>query len=156
MHHFIIDGYNLIHAIPSLKKTLAHDASSARELLIHAVAQLTHRRKFRCTVVFDGSSSDNSTKQSPHAPIHVVYAFPQTADSKIKQMIEQSKNRSLLVIISSDREILNFARVCSCQTHTSQHFANLLSQSDESSVEKSDASLSQSQINEWLKIFGEK
>lgn len=156
MQHFIIDGYNLIHAIPSLKKTLTHDAQSARELLIHSVAQLTHRRKFRCTIVFDGSSPANTSKQSPHAPVHVVYSFPQSADAKIKQMIEQSKNRSSLVIISSDREILNFARVCSCETHTSAHFANLLSQSFDTGAEKSDVSLSQSQINEWLKLFGEK
>lgn len=154
--HFIIDGYNVIHAIPSLRKTLAHDAQSAREMLIHSVAQLTHRRKFRCTIVFDGSSPIDSSKQSPHAPVHVIYSFPQIADAKIKQMIEQSKNRSQLVIISSDREILNFAKVCSCQTHSSKHFANLLSQSDDTGTEKSDVSLSQSQINEWLKLFGEK
>ncbi|MBI2429120.1 MAG: NYN domain-containing protein [Ignavibacteriales bacterium] len=156
MQHFIIDGYNVIHSIPSLKKTLAHDAQSARELFIHSVAQLTHQRKFRCTIVFDGSAPTDAAKQSPHAPVHVLYSFPQTADAKIKQMIEQSKNRSLLVIVSSDREIQNFARVCSCQTHSSKHFANLLSQGDDSVTEKSDTSLSQTQINEWLKIFGEK
>jgi predicted RNA-binding protein with PIN domain len=156
MQHFIIDGYNVIHAIPSLKKTLAHDADSARELLIHSTAQLTHQKKFRCTVVFDGSAPSSMVKQSPNAPVHVLYSFPLNADTKIKQMIEHSKNRSLLVIVSSDREILNFANVCSCQTHTSKHFANLLSSTGDPAVEKSDAPLSQSQINEWLKIFGEK
>lgn len=156
MQHFILDGYNLIHAMPALKKTLAHDAQSAREMLIHSVARLTHRKKFRCTIVFDGSPPSNAVKQSPNAPIHVVYSSPQNADAKIKQMIEQSKHRSLLVIVSSDREILNFAKVCSCQTHTSKHFANLLSQTNDVSTEKSDTPLSQSQIDEWLKIFGEK
>ncbi|MEW5798917.1 MAG: NYN domain-containing protein [Bacteroidota bacterium] len=156
MQHFIIDGYNVVHTIPSLKKTLAHDADTARELFIQSVAQLTHRRKFRCTIVFDGSPPANSSKQSPHAPVHVMYSFPHSADAKIKQIIEQSKNRSSLVIISSDREILNFARVCSCQTHTSKHFANLLSESDDALPEKTDTPLSPSQINEWLKIFGEK
>ena len=156
MEHFIIDGYNVIHAMPALRKTLAHDAQTARELLIHSIAQLTHQRKFRCTIVFDGSSPANSSKQSPHAPVHVVYSFPHSADTKIKQMIEQSKNRLSLVIISSDREILNFARVCSCHTHTSKHFANLLLQSDDTGAEKTDTTLSQAQINEWLKLFGEK
>lgn len=156
MQHFILDGYNLIHAMPALKKTLAHDAQSAREMLIHSVARLTHRKKFRCTIVFDGSPPSNTVKQSPNAPIHVVYSSPQNADAKIKQMIEQSKHRSLLVIVSSDREILNFAKVCSCQTHTSKHFANLLSQTNDVPTEKSDTPLSQSQIDEWLKIFGEK
>lgn len=153
--HYIIDGYNLIHAIPALKKTLAHNGESARELLIHSIGQLTHQKKFRCTIVFDGSTPDNSKKQSAHAPVHVIFSSPQTADAKIKQMIEHSKNRSLLVIISSDREILNFAQVCSCQSHSSNYFANLLSESGESITEKSDTPLTKSQIDEWLKIFGE-
>ncbi len=155
MQHFIIDGYNLIHAIPSLKKLLGHDAAGARELLIHYISRLSIKRKFRCTVVFDGSQPAHLPKQSSNAPIHVVYSFPSNADTKIKEMIEHSKTCTLLVIISSDREIQNFARVCSCHTHTSKHFANLLLEEEPAGEEKSDAPLSQSQINEWLKIFGE-
>ena len=155
MQHFIVDGYNLIHAIPSLKKTLAHDGESAREQLIHLIAQLTHKRKFRCTVIFDGTTPTHH-RSSVSAPVHIVFSYPRNADTKIKEMIEHSKNRSFLVIVSSDREILNFAQVCSCQTHTSKHFANLLSDDEHSAIEKSDAPLSSAQVNEWLKIFGEK
>jgi predicted RNA-binding protein with PIN domain len=153
--HYIIDGYNLLHAIPALKKTLAHNAETARELLIYSVAQLTHRKKFRCTIVFDGTAPQNTSKQSSHAPVHVLFSSPLTADAKIKQMIEHSKQRTLLVIISSDREILNFAKVCSCPTHTSNHFANLLTDTSDSVTEKSEIPLTKSQIDEWLKIFGE-
>jgi predicted RNA-binding protein with PIN domain len=153
--HYIIDGYNLIHAIPSFKKTLAYNGETARELLIHSVAQLTHRRKFRCTIVFDGVTPNNTPKQSNHAPVHVIFSSPINADAKIKQIIEHSKNRSLLVIISSDREIINFAKVCSCQTHTSNYFANLLSETNDAVMEKSDDLLTKAQIDEWLKIFGE-
>ena len=156
MQHYIIDGYNVIHAIPTLKKTLAHNAESSRELLIHSVAQLTHKKKFRCTIVFDGTAPANSPRQSPHAPVHVIFSFPFSADAKIKTMIEHSKQRPQLVIISSDNEIMNFAKVCSCQTHTSKYFSNLLSESDDIITEKSDVPLSTFQIDEWLKIFGEK
>lgn len=154
--HYILDGYNIIHAIPSLKKTLVHDAGSARELLIHAAGRFALTKKIRCTIVFDGFAQEHSAKHSPHAPVHVVYSSPLNADAKIKQMIERSTKRSLLVIITSDREILNFAKACSCQSHTSKHFSNLLAGTDETVTEKSDAQLSPSQINEWLKIFGEK
>lgn len=154
--HYIIDGYNVVHAIPSLKKTLAHNAESARELLIHSAGRFSLTKKIRCTIVFDGSAPNNFRKQSTSAPIHVVYSAPLTADAKIKQMIEHSKNRNQLVIITSDREILDFAKVCSCQTHTAKHFSNLLQGSDDSASEKTDPPLTQSQIDEWLKIFGEK
>ncbi|MBW7889204.1 MAG: NYN domain-containing protein [Bacteroidetes bacterium] len=156
MQHFIVDGYNVIHQIPSLKKLLAHNAEGAREQLIYYISRLTLKRKFRCTVVFDGEQANTLQKQSVHAPIHVLYSFPQIADAKIKQMIEESKNRSLLVIISSDREILNFAQVCACETHTSKYFINLLFEEQSSGEEKDSGPLSKTQVEEWLKIFGEK
>jgi predicted RNA-binding protein with PIN domain len=156
MQHFIIDGYNVIHAIPVLKKLLVHDTTQSREQLIHYIARLSIKRKFRCTVVFDGTQPQEQIKQSSHAPIHVVYSFPRTADTKIKEMIEHSKNRSLLTIISSDREISNFARVCSCDVHTSKHFANLLFTEEDRGEEKDSSALSKNQIDEWLRIFGEK
>jgi hypothetical protein len=71
-------------------------------------------------------------------------------------MIETSKNRSLLVIISSDREILDYAKVCSCGTYTSKYFSNLLFDEPDKGEEKDSTALSKGQIDEWLKIFGEK
>lgn len=153
--HYIIDGYNLIHAIPPLKKTLSHNGETARELLIHSVSQMTHRKNFRCTIVFDGVALQNTNKQSSHAPVHVLFSSPLSADAKIKHMIEHSKHRALLVIVSSDRDILTYAKTFSSQTHTSNHFANMLSEVNDSVTEKSDEPLSKSQIDEWLKIFGE-
>ncbi|MCK9408112.1 MAG: NYN domain-containing protein [Bacteriovoracaceae bacterium] len=156
MNHLIIDGYNVIHAIPTLQKTLLHDLNVARELLIHSTAQLTHKRKFRATVVFDGIEPTEHNKHTVHAPIHVIFSSPVSADTRIKQLIKNSKQRTSLVIISSDREIISFATAYSCQTHTAKHFANLLAEEDDTVTEKSDISLTPHQIKEWLKIFGEK
>ena len=156
MDHYLIDGYNVIHSIPSLHKTLLHDAETSRELLIYSVSQLTHLKKIRCSIVFDGTAPEVTRKQSLHAPVHVLYSFPLSADKKIKDMIEQSKHRSTLVVISSDREILAFAKTHSCETHTSKYFSNFLKETDPIVTEKSDTVLTPSQINEWLKIFGEK
>lgn len=153
--HYIIDGYNLIHAIPSLKKLLAHDGFQAREQLAYLISRLTLRKKFRCTIVFDGARPPEGHPSPTHSPLHIVYSSPQSADTKIKGMIDQSKNRSLLVIVSSDREILDYARVCSCTTHTSRHFSNLLFDEASQGEEKDTAVLSRGQIDEWLKIFGE-
>jgi predicted RNA-binding protein with PIN domain len=152
--HYIIDGYNLIHAIPSLKKLLARDAVQAREQLIEHVSRLTHRRKFRGTIVFDGARPQNDFGSS-NAPIHVVYAAPLSADEKIKSLIEHAPNRAWLVVISSDHEILNFARVCACTTHTSTYFARMLFETETGGEEKEQSSLSKSQLDEWLRLFGE-
>ena len=90
MNHVIIDGYNVIHAVPSLKRSLAQHPETARELLIHSVSKVTFSHKFRATIVFDGSSPDSSHPEM-RAPVHVVFSFPLSADEKIKQMIEVNK-----------------------------------------------------------------
>ncbi|MDE3058028.1 MAG: NYN domain-containing protein [Bacteroidota bacterium] len=153
--HYIIDGYNLLHEIPSLKKLLDRDATAARERLVDAVARLTMKKKFRCTIVFDGTKPHDVSFSTSNTPIHVVYSFPVSADEKIRDMIEKSKSRTLLVIVSSDREILNFARVCSCTTHTSKYFKQMLFEEPDNGEEKDQVSLSKEQVREWLKIFGE-
>ena len=154
--HYIVDGYNVIHAIPSLKKLLAHDAHQAREQLAFLVSRLTYKKKFRCTLVFDGVKPSEPHPPLTHSPVHVIFSSPQSADTKIKSMIEQSRNRSQLVIISSDREILGFARVCAAETHTSKYFSNLLFEEPDKGEEKDAGTLSKSQVAEWMKIFGEK
>ena len=154
--HYIIDGYNLIHAIPSLKKLLTHDGFQAREQLIVLVSRLTYKRKFRCTIVFDGAKPQDHHPAPNHSPLHIVFSAPQTADAKIKSMIDLSKNRTLLVIVSSDHEILGYARECSCTTHTSNYFRNLLFEEPDKGEEKDPTALSKGQIEEWLKIFGDK
>lgn len=153
--HYIIDGYNLLHEIPTLKKLLASDAMMAREQLIDIIAHLTMKKKFRCTVVFDGAKPNLQNFPASNTPIHVVYAFPLSADDKIRDMIEKSKTRTSLVIVSSDHEILNFARVCSCTTHTSKYFKRMLFEESGKGEEKDQVSLSKEQVKEWLKIFGE-
>ena len=154
MRHWVLDGYNVIHAIPSLKNLLTHDADSAREQLIQSIARLTLRKKIRCTVVFDGHPPDHH-RPSLHAPVHVMYSFPLIADDTIKKIIDKTKNRSQLIVITSDREILSHARMQSCTTHSAKHFANLLRDEKSSSDEKTDQPLSDAQVQQWLKIFGE-
>jgi len=153
--HFIIDGYNVIHTIPSLKKLLAHDGGQAREQFGYLASRLTYRKKIRCTIVFDGARPPEIHPAPSHSPVHIIYSAPLSADAKIKSMIDQSKNRSLLVVVSSDREILDYARVCACTTHTSKYFSNLLFEEAGQGEEKDATALSRTQIDEWLRIFGE-
>jgi ribosomal protection tetracycline resistance protein len=151
--HYIIDGYNLLHAIPQLKRTLGKDPEGAREQLIHLVARQTTRRKFRCTIIFDGVRPDHPHAPAPHSPLHIVFSSPQSADGYIRSMIEKSKQRTNLVVISSDHEILNHARACMCTTHTSKYFSVQLTQDDTAGEEKEQTALSKTEVETWLKIF---
>ncbi len=155
--HYIIDGYNLIHAIPSLKKLVsANQLIQAREQLLFLLEKFTLKNKIQCTVIFDGTKPSNEKTSST---VHITYSFPSNADNFIKKLIEKSSSRSWLMIVSSDREILNFASVCSCSTFTSKEFAKKLTSPNinQKREEKTDTeNLSRKEVEEWLRIFGEK
>ena len=50
--HFIIDGYNVIHALPELA-SLAGDLAEARDRLLHMLMEYGAYEKYDMTVVFD-------------------------------------------------------------------------------------------------------
>ena len=151
--HFIIDGYNLLHAVPSLKKMLTRDAVGAREQLIALIARQTMKRKFRCTIVFDGAPPPGSRPPAQQSPVHVAYSTGISADSYIRNMIEKSKQPTNLVVVSSDHEILNHAHACSCTTHTSQYISAWLFENEDAGEEKEQNMLSKNEVEAWLKIF---
>ena len=155
MQHWIIDGYNLLREIPGLNGLRAHDAENAREQLLNSIAALAAKKKIRCTVVFDGTAPDRH-RPPLRAPLHVVYSSPLTAEEKIKKMVDTSATPTQLTVISSDREMLAHARTRSCETHSSKHVSNLLRDEGDVPEKKTDQPLSDAQVRQWLKIFGER
>ena len=50
----LIDGYNLIHCIPSCKQKLSQDLEGARKDLLDRLASLAARKGWEIRTVFDG------------------------------------------------------------------------------------------------------
>ena len=113
----IIDGNNLIHKIPHLKKLFLKDMEAAQSALIETVK--SHNGKGdKIMVVFDGLGKINKPE--------VTYSKDITADEVIRKKIENFSNTRLLKVVSSDHEIINFARVCGCEVRKSEDFWNEL------------------------------
>jgi len=109
----IIDGNNLIHKVPNLKKLFLKDMESAQSVLIETVN--SHKtRTDKIIFVFDGFGNINKSE--------VVYSKKITADEVIRKKIENFSNTRLLKVVSSDHEIINFARVCGCEVRKSEDF----------------------------------
>ena len=75
------------------------------------------------------------------------------SDEKIKSQIEKSKKRTTLTIISSDNNVREFARVCSCEVVKSEDFVNQLNASQTKS-EESDRISSIDDPEEFKRLFG--
>ena len=104
---YIIDGYNVIHKIEQLR---GKRLRSQREGLIRflEMAQATNGKLKDLTVVFDGQSDVFAPDM--RSPIKVIFTKGNSADKKIKRMLESSSFARDIAVVSDDREISFYAR----------------------------------------------
>ena len=115
--HIIIDGYNLIHQSQTFSEFIASDIESARNALVSALVDYKRVRAHKITVVFDGGNAvtDFPSKEQRNG-IHVR----ETADHVIKRMA--AKDREKALVVSSDRDIVNYAESQGAATISSSLF----------------------------------
>jgi predicted RNA-binding protein with PIN domain len=132
MKHYIIDGNNLIGKIPSIKKLQRSNKQASREKISFLLGRYFAKRKASVSLHFDGYPGE-SIKVSG---IKIRYSENRTADERIKTEIEKSKNPKNIIVVTSDNNVAEFARVCSCQIIKSEEFSKQLLNSNSADEEK--------------------
>ncbi len=151
MLKYIIDGNNLIGKIKSLQKLQSSDKQDAREKLAYLIDNYFNKKKFTVSLHFDGY---------PNLPINIthariIYSLKKSADEKIKEEISSQKNPKNIVLITSDSNLKEFARVCSCKVISAEDFASSITdRGEENEEEKRIKSIND--IEEFKRIFGRK
>jgi predicted RNA-binding protein with PIN domain len=119
----VVDGYNLIHAMPELARLVNSDLERARDGLVAKLAVYRSGRNVRVTVVFDGRSAVGQQTRPPGG-IEVVFSrAPQNADAKIKNMLALEKSPKSWTVVTSDNSIVLYARDYGAKTIPSAEFA---------------------------------
>lgn len=148
MRKFIFDGNNLIGKISSLQKLKKADKQSAREKLAFLIDNYFHKKKFRVSLHFDGY---------PNLPIKLsavklIYSKNKTADEKIKEEISSEKNPKNITVVTSDNNLKEFARVCSCTIINSEEFSVELTRANKKDEEE-ERIKSINDVEEFKRIF---
>ena len=122
MIHLVVDGYNLL----GVRGGLRGDVEARREALIRELAGYRQRKGYPLTVVFDGWRSGHPVEHGEwREGIEVVFSRQgETADAVIKRLA--AKYGSDSAVVSSDREIGNFARAQGSTIITSGEFETRL------------------------------
>ena len=145
---YIIDGNNLIGKIPNLWKMQQKEKQSSREGLVFQLERHFFYKKIKVSLHFDGHENNHIKAKG----IKIVYSENTNADNKIKDEISDSNNPKLITVISSDFNVLDFARVNSCSTIKSEAFAREMNKKDDIEDEEK---LTKSIDNEEMKrLFG--
>ena len=129
---YIIDGNNLIGKIASIWNLQKKDKQASREKLAFVVDRYFHQKKLNVSLHFDGHK--NETIKTTNARIN--YSGNKTADELIKNEIMNAKNPRTICVVSSDHNIMEFARVCGCVVKKSEKFASELSRKEETEDEQ--------------------
>jgi predicted RNA-binding protein with PIN domain len=149
MKQYIIDGNNLIGKIGVLSKLQKIDRQRVREQAAFLIQQYFRNKKVKVFLHFDGH---------PAQPINfyggrIIYSEGNAADEKIKEQIELSKNRKSIVVVTSDNNLKEFARICGCEVSSSESFGKLIAQRKIFSEEKPKID---TDVEEFKRLFGSK
>lgn len=151
---YLIDGHNLI------PKVGLHLNSPDDEMeLVAILKEFARLKRQQVEVYFDGAPIGQAgTRKLGTVRAHFV-PLGQTADnairSRLKKMEKDAKN---WIVVSSDHEVQNTARVVRAQVVTSDEFVKML-RAATNSAPKANAEnkkLSAQEVDEWLKLFREK
>jgi predicted RNA-binding protein with PIN domain len=120
--HIIIDGYNLIRQSATLSALDQQDIKLGREALVAQLATYRKIKSHRITVVFDARHSPLFSPQNDrHQGIAIRFSRRgESADDVIKRMAREEREKAL--VVSSDREIVNFAALCGAATISAPQF----------------------------------
>ena len=150
MRHFIIDGNNLIGKIPSLFKLQKKDGQASREKLAFILeSYFAIKRNNRVSLHFDGFVNQAIKVGN----LKIIYSGNKSADDDIKHQIEAEKNSRNLIIVTSDHNILQFARVCGCEVKTSEDFSReIMTRSPDDEEKKREEGISNDEIKRLFNV----
>ena len=150
---YLVDGNNVMAQRVGWHK----DKSAARRRLMNELVQFARTRKVSLSVVFDGAPDDFFPDGSSYKGTKIFYAKQgSNADERIKQIVESSKERRTLIVVTSDRALSDYCRRCGAQVLRSGEFRKRL---EESMLETNAEQLvregvKQDELNSWMHYFG--
>ncbi|MBN2347152.1 MAG: NYN domain-containing protein [Candidatus Aminicenantes bacterium] len=153
---YIIDGNNLIGCAPEFSL----GDPEARGKMITLVKRFQESKNTKVTLVFDGEPQGGDARQPINSKLTVAYPrIGLSADDEIKRILEKYQHVKETVLVTTDRELKSFAKEKGVRTVNSIEFFYTLKKVSvsqghkEETLKRVNARVSQSEVEQWLKIF---
>jgi predicted RNA-binding protein with PIN domain len=123
---FLIDGYNLMHAVGLATRTMpAAKFERARGKLLDWLADAVGGRA-ELRVVFDAQQAPARSPEGVHRGVRVRFAFGQTADDAIEDLLAAEAKPESLTVVSNDTRVREAGRRAGCATLACEEFVDWL------------------------------
>jgi predicted RNA-binding protein with PIN domain len=108
---YLIDGYNLMHALGLARKHGGRAAwDRARVQLLDWLADRHGPTAGNVTVIFDAQNSLGGVVAESHRGLHVLRDRGRTADDMIEDLLREEKSPETLTVVSNDGRVREAAR----------------------------------------------
>ena len=125
----VLDGYNVIHRLPTLEGHLNRSLQSARTALVGCCKRWLAGRKDvdMFYVVFDGNSEVFGGTGEGAAGVRAVFTGKgETADERILAIVRALDRNQRCTVVSDDRYVRDNARICSSEVLSVDEFYAIL------------------------------
>ncbi len=147
---FIIDGYNLIGHLGSISLK----DKNKETLCIHYIQSLKSQNNHMFTLIFDGKNNSFPYKSIEyHNNINVIYTpYGESADDFIIDLVNKMSNKSGMIVVSSDKDIINKSIKSGAQSYKCSAFQTFFRSPKNNEIKKPDI-VSNKEVEFWLEKF---
>ncbi len=153
---YLVDGNNLTGQSERWRKS----GTGARRVLLDDLAAFASQRGVRIVVVFDGAPERFFADGASYKGVGVRYAQRgSNADERIKEIVEASRERRTLFVVTSDRQLANYVRACGAKTVNAKEFQQRMTEETRkhnlrSAPAEKEERVEAQEMNEWMRYFG--
>jgi predicted RNA-binding protein with PIN domain len=151
---YLVDGNNVMAQRVGWHK----DKRRARRMTMDELANFAARKQTRITVVFDGAPEEHFPDGSTYRGIKLHYAARgSNADERIKSIVEATRERRTLRVVTSDRALADYVRRCGVSVIRSGDFRQLMedvSGEDSAAAREEKREIQPNDTAHWLRYFG--
>jgi predicted RNA-binding protein with PIN domain len=151
---YLVDGNNVM----GQRVGWHRDKPGARRRLLFDLARFARAAGITLEVVFDGAPDEAYPDGSEFSGVRVFYAARGSdADTRIKRLVEDSRERRTLKVVTSDRALASYVRRCGAEVVSSGEFRRRLDatapDAGATQTHRPDA-VRPSELGDWMYYFG--
>ncbi|HYJ46422.1 MAG TPA: NYN domain-containing protein, partial [Pyrinomonadaceae bacterium] len=127
--------------------------------LMHELALFAQARRASVSVVFDGAPEKHFADGASYRGVRLFYSERgSNADERIKRLVEESRERRTLTVVTSDRALADYVRRCGARVMRSGEFRQKIDEVAAAAArdprQDADEPTLEEGLDEWMRYFG--
>ena len=126
-----------------------------RRELLEELSLFAAAKKVRVAVAFDGAPEANFPDNSTFKSVKIYYhERGSNADARIKSLVEASKERQTLFIVTSDRALSDYVRRTGAKVINCRDFRQKMDNLPPQKKQPTSEGVKPEEMSQWLRYFG--